>query len=96
MHEVLFVYCSCHYRHRMVHSFTCAGVLQAQYEKLSRFAGLGTSRNYYIQRGNADYVHHFVRCYAVYKQQGYMDLVLEAAGSLPNIYITYCFIITQF
>ena len=65
----------------MVHSFTCAGVLQTQYEKLSRFAGLGTLRNNYIRRGimlTKTLYNIQVKYFAVYNQQGYMDLVSEA------------------
>ena len=36
---------------RLVHSFTCAGVLQSQYVKLCSFAGIGTVRNAYIRHG---------------------------------------------
>ena len=36
---------------RLVHSFTCAGILQTQYMKLSLFAGLGSVKNDYIQQG---------------------------------------------
>ena len=37
---------------RLVHSFTCAGILQTQYMKLSLFAGLGSVKNDYIQQGS--------------------------------------------
>ena len=66
----------------MVHSFTCAGVLQTQYEKLSRFAEMGTLRKFYVRQGTVplfllytSYKSHFT----VYHQRGYMDLVSEAA-----------------
>ena len=37
---------------RLVHSFTCAGMLPVQYSKLSRFAGLGVLGTSYISHGN--------------------------------------------
>lgn len=69
----------------MVHSFTCTGVLQTQYEKLSHFAGLGTLRNCYVRQGIPFYYFLLGVCefldVTVYHQRGYMDLVSEAAES---------------
>lgn len=75
---------SYHCCHRMVHSFTCAGVLQTQYEKLSSFAGLGTLRNCYVRQGiHIRFCLHLQCMYksfcTVYHQRSYMDLVSEAA-----------------
>jgi len=68
----------------MVHGFTCAGVLQTQYEKFSSFAGLGTLRNY-VRQGMPFYFYLLGVCefhnVTVYHQRGYMDLVSEAAES---------------
>ena len=43
------------YCNRMVHSFTCAGVVGTQCEKVSRFAGLGSLRKNYIGHGICTY-----------------------------------------
>ena len=32
---------------RMIHGFTCAGMLPTQYIKMSRFAGIGTAKHGY-------------------------------------------------
>ena len=45
---------------RLVHSFTCAGMLQTQYIKFSLFAGFGTVKNAYIRQGGI-YMYH-LRC----------------------------------
>jgi len=37
--------------HRVIHSFTAAGILPSQYTNLSRFAGLGTVGGGYITQG---------------------------------------------
>lgn len=37
---------------RMIHGFTCAGMLPTQYIKLSRFAGIGTVKHGYISKGS--------------------------------------------
>ena len=36
---------------RMIHGFTCAGMLPTQYIKMSRFAGIGTIKRGYISKG---------------------------------------------
>ena len=36
---------------RMVHSFTCAGILPSQYINMSQFSGMGTVGNAYIRAG---------------------------------------------
>lgn len=36
---------------RMVHAFTCAGMLPSQYTHLSEFAGVGVVGHAYIRRG---------------------------------------------
>jgi len=69
--------------YRLVHSFTCAGILQTQYVKLSLFAGLGTVKNGYIRQGlNSKklscYAHSFTY-FIVYNKRGYVDLVSHAA-----------------
>ena len=38
-------------KYRMVHSFTCAGVLPAQYIKLSQFVGMGQVGHGYMKKG---------------------------------------------
>ena len=56
VHKHIHVYASIYLSlNRMVHSFTCAGILQTQYIKFSQFAGLGSVQNGYIRRGK--YVH---------------------------------------
>ena len=42
---------------RLIHSFTCAGILQTQYMKLSLFAGMGSVKNDYIQQGTYMYLY---------------------------------------
>ena len=37
---------------RMVHAFTCAGVLPTQYIKMSTFAGIGHVGHGYMKKGN--------------------------------------------
>ena len=69
---------------RMVHGFTCAGVLPSQYTNLTKFAGLGTVGQSYIRRG----IGHVLKSGSqdlplaltiVYQGRGYMDLVSRAA-----------------
>ena len=83
-----FYFLLCSIVYRLVHSFTCAGVLQTQYIKLSSFAGLGTVKNSYIRQGTCIYtsltcvslvsVDVFIFC-TVYKKGGYIDIVACAA-----------------
>ena len=86
--------------HRLVHSFTCAGVLQSQYVKLSLFAELGSVKNAYIRQGIMIYlfgvgVIAYRLIYVVYNKWGYVDLVslatehsmcaaIEEVRSLPH------------
>ena len=37
---------------RLVHGFTCAGVLPTQYTKFARFSGIGSVGHGYIRQGN--------------------------------------------
>ena len=37
--------------YRMVHSFTCAGVIPTQYMKMSKFLGMGSVGPGYINKG---------------------------------------------
>lgn len=67
---------------RVVHSFTCAGILQTQYIQLSKFAGLGTVENTYIRHGTKKFtvvINVTEHSSAVYNRQGYVDLVHDAA-----------------
>ncbi|XP_064383612.1 uncharacterized protein LOC135332186 isoform X1 [Halichondria panicea] len=50
---------------KMVHSFTCAGIIPSQYIHLSMFAGLGTVGHAYIRR--------------VYNNNSYLEIVAAAA-----------------
>ena len=36
---------------KMIHRFTCAGVLPSQYKNMSQFAGIGTIGDSYIREG---------------------------------------------
>ena len=71
---------------RLVHSFTCAGILQSQYIKLTSFARLGIIQNGYIRHGT--FIHDMIdSCYLyillipVYNSKGYVDIVSQAAES---------------
>ena len=44
--------------HRVVHSFTCAGMLEVQYTKLCKFASIGAVGHHYIRTGTGG--HHEV------------------------------------
>ena len=74
------------FNYRLVHSFTCAGILQTQYIKLCRFARLGTINNAYIRQGiymyvpeSLVYICMSINDFTVYNKQGYADLVAQAA-----------------
>ena len=41
----------CNSLRRMIHGFTCAGMLPTHYIKMSRFAGIGTAKPGYILKG---------------------------------------------
>ena len=41
----------CNSLRRMIHGFTCAGMLPTHYIKMSRFAGIGTAKHGYISKG---------------------------------------------
>ena len=45
--------------YRMVHGFTCAGVLPTQYIKFSEFAGMGHVGHGYIKKG----IRELILCY---------------------------------
>ena len=70
---------------RMVHAFTCAGILPSQYTHLSMFSGLGTVGCAYIRRGLLIHVwrlicQRLICCLpSVYRKLGYIELVERAA-----------------
>ena len=45
--QIYFLMCT-----RVVHSFTCAGILPTQYLKFSMFAGMGRVGHKYMEKGN--------------------------------------------
>ncbi len=69
------------YSYRMVHSFTCAGIIPSQYIHLSMFAGLGTVGHAYIRRG----IYGTKTCtsltfsFTVYNNNSYLEIVAAAA-----------------
>ena len=73
---------------RLVHAFTCAGVLQTQYIKMCQFAGLGSAKNAYIRRGMTvaccTLLITSYACFIVYNKCGYIDVVSRAAEDTMN------------
>lgn len=64
--------------HRMIHGFTCAGMLPTQYIKISRFAGIGTVKHGYISKGfSTNVVLRSISTlsFLVYNQCGYIEVV---------------------
>ena len=83
LHTYLFILDTCF---RIIHAFTCAGILQSQFRKFTEFSGLGTVGNQSIRRGFVLYL--FINCiticahvYVVYASGGYMEIVRRAAES---------------
>ena len=66
---------------RMVHAFTCAGVLPSQYTKVTQFGGLGCVGDAYVRLGMNNFsptflCTHMLHClFTVYQQNGYRQLV---------------------
>ena len=63
---------------RLVHGFTCAGVLPIQYMNFAKFSGIGNVGHGYIRQGNcnaqcASLLHEFN--VSVYNQLGYVSIV---------------------
>ena len=65
--------------HRLVHGFTCAGVLPTQYINFAKFSGTGSVGYGYIRQGNC---HAYMQvCYktsvifSVYSRHGYIGIV---------------------
>ena len=72
------------YFFRLIHSFTCAGMLPVQYTKFSQFAGLGVLGTSYILRGMFMCMYIIVTMYSrniVYRRCGYLRVVEVHAGS---------------
>ena len=69
------------YLFRLIHSFTCAGLLQTQYIKFCQSAGLGTVQNGFIRHGTfIIFTHNCVmhKCMlSVYNKKGYADIVAQ-------------------
>ena len=71
---------------RVVHAFTCAGILPCQYHKYSQFAEMGVNGMWYIRSGDL-FIHVvFVRIvfislytHSVYNHRGYHDVVSALA-----------------
>ena len=70
---------------RMVHAFTCAGILPTQYINFCKFAGIGGVKKSYIHSGLLDMhilvaVSTYNHCsLVVYKKQQYIDVVKACA-----------------
>ena len=73
---------------RLVHAFTCAGVLPRQYIKFSKFAEFGVVGKWFIQQGQWKLlnVHVYVilvlymhNLHSVYKERGYLSVVESLA-----------------
>lgn len=68
---------------RVVHAFTCAGVLPTQYCHFSTFAGLGRVGGGYIRHGSytLDVMKYWIVLYTflVYNKRGYIDVVSKQA-----------------
>ena len=68
---------------RVVHAFTCVGILPCQYHKYSQFAEMGVNGMWYIRSGDLFihivFVHNivFISLYthSVYNHRGYHDVV---------------------
>ena len=48
--------------YRMVHAFTCVGMLPSQYTKMTLFGELGCVRDAYVRRGMSDFHLHVLSC----------------------------------
>jgi len=66
---------------RLVHTFTCAGVLQTQYTKLCLFAGLGNVKNACIKQG--------LSCIVVFSVN-HTSLALHASVGICRPWVTCC------
>ena len=65
--------------YRLVHGFTCAGVLPTQYVNFAKFSGIGSVGHGYIRQGNchaecASLLHEF-NMFSVYNRHGYVSIV---------------------
>ena len=82
LHTCLFILDTCF---RIIHAFTCAGILQSQFRKFTEFSGLGTVGNRSIRRGFVLYlficITICVHVYVVYASGGYMEIIQRAAES---------------
>ena len=50
---------------RVVHAFTCAGILPCQYHKYSQFAEMGVNGMWYIRSGDL-FIENFIHIVFVY------------------------------
>ena len=69
---------------RLVHAFTCAGILPLQYIKFCTFADIGNIGKWYIYKGISIIIHIVTFYYMymhiiVYKTNGYLEVVQTAA-----------------
>ena len=73
--------CTC----RLVHGFTCAGVLPTQYIHFTRFAGIGSIGHAYIRQGMAHASNMLFLAnksgliFSVYNRHGYIGIVGDLA-----------------
>ena len=67
---------------RMVHAFTCAGMLPVQYKNMTSFAKIGSVGERYIYRGINPLYHSITSHYYCYY---YCNLVYRTAGYLECI-----------
>lgn len=70
----------CHlYYYRLVHGFTCAGVLPTQYINFAKFSGIGSVGHGYIRQGNCHaynmVVYYKNSIFSVYNRHGYIGIV---------------------
>ena len=76
-------------RGRLVHAFTCAGILPSQYIHFCQFATLGVVGKWYIQQGELAremcvsdvYIYIYVFSPLVYKAHSYIECIAQATES---------------
>ena len=70
---------------RLVHAFTCAGILPRQYTKFSKFAELSVVGKLFSKRGEwllvicIDDKQYTCTCTSVYKDRGYYSIMRDLA-----------------
>lgn len=70
--------------YRLVHAFTCAGILPQHYIKMCTFAAMGTSGRWYIKKVStcdrcSAYIVYICNCYLSVYGEGYKGVVERVA-----------------